>query len=156
MSFSFKISRAFLTILSVIVLCSSTPCPIGDLVETASECLPYNKPGHLCCYLSSAIPKVSTCLQLSKYAYNGLKKFSMGGQLYDIECKQEEELMNPDYILPGSPCGVIEPANAEECQAFSTGKSSCCFFQHKTSAGCYNLGFTSKGKISLLGMSLDC
>lgn len=151
-----KIFVFILNIFHLIFTVSNRPCPIGAAVESAGECLPYNKPGHYCCYLSANIPKVSTCLQISKSLYSGLKKYSLGGIIYDIECKEEIDTNNPEYIMPGTPCGVIEPSTPDECHIYSKPTSSCCLFKHKSSSGCYNLGFKSVGKVSIYGMTLDC
>ena len=148
-----KITLCYILISQVV----SPHCPIGKTVESKEECLPYNKPGHYCCFLSApSLSNTSICLQISKSHYNGMKKYSLGGVLYDIECKEEEDIINPSYVVPGSPCGVMEPASAEECHLYSTPQSSCCLFEHKSSSGCYNLGMNTRGKVTLLGMTLDC
>ena len=137
---------------------NSKPCPIGEIVSKPSECTSNNKPGHHCCYLSALEPKVSICLQLSKTVYNGLKKFSFGGMLYDIECENKEEEISgfPKLVVPGSPCGITNPSDPEDCKFYSNDKSSCCFYKDNRMTGCYNLGAPNKGIMSFLGMKLDC
>jgi hypothetical protein len=156
MSFSIKTLIVIGISYNLLSLGNTLPCPIGETVQSPDECLPYNKPGHYCCFLSEPFSKTSICLQISKSLYNGVKNYSLGGVLYDIECREQDEFRNPTFVVPGSPCGVIEPSSAEECHIYSTPQSSCCLYKLKSSAGCYNLGLNSRGKVNLLGMTLDC
>lgn len=151
-----KIFPFFLVALILLNKISSKPCPIGEIVSTPQECTSNNKPGHHCCYLSSISPKLSICLQLSNGVYNGLKKFNVGGILYDIECENKDETKQEEIVIPGSPCGLTNPNYADECKAFSTQKSSCCYFKGGSFTGCYNLGSPTKGSLTFLGMNLDC
>jgi hypothetical protein len=151
-----KIFTIFLTIIILLNQLNTKPCPIGEIVSSAQECTSNNRPGHHCCYLSSKSQNLSMCLQLSNNVYNGLKKFNIGGILYDIECENKEEKKQEEIIIPGSPCGFTNPTYADECKAFSTEKSSCCFFRGGSFTGCYNLGSPTKGSLTFLGMNLDC
>jgi hypothetical protein len=146
----FKILLMFL----IFIIVHGKPCPTGELVGGPSECTQYSIGDHHCCYLSSITPKISICLKMSKRVYNGLKKLDFGGILYDIECG--EDLEKNELVIPGSPCGVQNPFNKDDCNSFSNTKSSCCFFSYNGKKGCYNLGYNKSGQFSFGNIILDC
>ena len=149
--------QKFILISILISVVITKPCPIGELVSKPDECNKYNKPGHHCCFiLAKTEPKLSMCLQLSKSVYNGLKTYSLGGVLYEIECGEEEEDTKTKLVVPGTPCGNTFTTSVEQCRSHSTERSSCCLYKNNFMSGCYHVGIITTGKLSIFGMTLEC
>ncbi len=143
----------------LIALCMSqvlTNCPIAEVAENISDCTGKSKPGNRCCHLSTMFEtNFSICIQLSSSVYDGLKTYSMGGILYNIDCG-EEEFDSYKNVRSGTPCGRADPQNVEDCRKYSTLKSSCCLTTTKESTGCYHIGRKYSGVVPMAGGKLEC